>query len=342
LLGTSEAGSPSVTTTVPELRDIIHKVVAAGAIVPRHAVTIKPRVSGIVERIAVRAGQPVKVGDLIAQIKIVPNVVELDDAEARLRVARLRLQNTRQVFERSLKLSGEGVLSESDLQRNKHDVDLAVEELAAAQSHLELVVVGGIRGSGKVSNLVESTVAGTVIDVPAKEGGSVIETNNFFEGTTLATVADMNDMIFRGHVDEGDVAGLEEGVPVRIKVGALDHGGFAGTLESIAPQGTEKEGTIEFEVRANLELPEDTSLRANYSATADIILARRERALSIEETVLMFDDAVPYVEVEVAPRRFEKRIVTLGLSDSIYVEVLDGLAGSERVKVPSGQPSGPS
>jgi HlyD family secretion protein len=321
-------------TTTAEVRDIVQKTVAAGAIVPRQEVAIKPRVSGIVQKLNVEAGQYIKTSDQIALIRIVPNVVSLNAAEGRLASAKISLHNAQREYERLKQLHAQQLLALGDLNKAEVDFQLSRQELGAAEDNLQLVRDGAIRGSGKVSNRVESTVDGMVIEVLVKEGASVIETNNFNEGTTIASVADMSDMLFKGRVDESEVGKLRENMPVSISIGAIDGKHFEGTLEYIAPKGIERDGTIEFEVRAALKLPSGTFIRANYSANADIILDRRTQALAIDERVLQFDGGKPYVEVETQPQMFARRFVTLGLSDGLHVEILDGLAKGQAVKVP--------
>lgn len=321
-------------TASPELRDIVHKTVAAGAIVPRREVSIKPRVSGIVQRLAVEPGQFIKAGDLIAEIKIVPNVVNLNTAEARLASANISLQNRKREHARLRALFEQQLLAEADLNRSDLELRLAEQEVSAASNNLQLIKEGAIRGSGKISNLVLSTVEGMVIEVPVKEGASVIETNNFNEGTTIASVADMQDMIFQGFVDESEVGKLQVDTPVSITIGALAGKKFKARLEYIAPKGTNREGTIEFEVRAALELPPGSFVRANYSANADIILDRRERVLAINERVLQFEGGKPFVEVQNGAQSYDKRFLELGLSDGVAVEIVKGLSPEDVVKVP--------
>jgi HlyD family secretion protein len=325
-------------TASPELRGIVQKTVAAGAIVPRREVSIKPRVSGIVHRLAVAPGQLVHAGDEIAEIKIVPNVVNLNAAEARLAAAQISIKTRKREFERVRELKLQQLVAEADYNRSELDYNLAEQELTAASSNLQLIKEGAIRGSGKISNVVTSTVEGMVIDVPVKEGGSVIESNNFNEGTSIASVADMQDMIFSGFVDESEVGKLTEGMPVSITIGALTGQKFDGRLEYIAPKGTNHDGTIEFEVRAALTLPPGSFVRANYSANADIILDRREQVLAINERLLQFEGSRPFVEVQgAAPEQgYEKRFVELGLSDGVQVEVLKGLGLQDKIKVPVG------
>lgn len=321
-------------TATAEVRDIVRKTVAAGAIVPRREVSIKPRVSGIVQRLSVVPGQLLHAGDPIAEIKIVPNVVNLNAAESRLDAAAINLKNREVEFKRLSELRHQQLVAVADATRAQLELDLARQELVAARNNLQLIKEGAIAGSGKVSNLVTSTVEGMVIEVPVKEGGSVIETNNFNEGTTIASIADMKDMIFQGFVDESEVGKVAEDMPVSITIGALAGQKFNGKLEYIAPKGTNREGTIEFEVRAALELVPTSFVRANYSANADIILERRDQVVAIDERLLQFDKGKPFVEVENTPQSFERRAVELGLSDGVSIEVLRGIALNDVIKVP--------
>jgi HlyD family secretion protein len=321
-------------TASAAVRDIVQKAVAAGAIVPRREVSIKPRASGIVQRLHVAPGQYVRAGDLIAEIKIVPNVVNLNAAESRLASGSINVKSREREHARLIQLRRQQLLSEADLNRSELELALARQEVSAARNNLQLIKEGAIRGSGKVSNIVSSTVEGMVIEVPVKEGASVIETNNFNEGTTIASIADMRDMIFQGYVDESEVGKLQEKMPVSIAIGALTDQKFRGRLEYIAPKGTQREGTIEFEVRAALEIPPGRFVRANYSANADIILQRRDQVLAIDERVLQFDSGKGFVEVSDGAQGYEKRFVELGLSDGVTVEVVRGLSMSDVVKVP--------
>jgi HlyD family secretion protein len=328
-------------TAVPEIRDIVKKTVAAGALVPRREVTIKPRVSGVVDKLYVEPGQYVKERALLARIRIIPNVVQLNQAEAARRSTELSLSNALREFERATQLREQGLLSDADFAKQELTAQLRQEEREAAEANLQLVRAGASKRTGQVSNLVYSTVAGTVLDVPVKEGGSVIEANNFNEGTTIASVADMNDMIFQGRVDESEVGFLREGMPVSILVGALREQRFEGTLEYIAPKGQDKDGTIEFEVRAAVKLKADAFIRANYSANADIIVSRRDRVLSVNEGCVQYDGSRASVEVEIQSQKFERRPVELGLSDGIWVEVKKGLDKTTRVRLPDA-PAGTS
>jgi HlyD family secretion protein len=325
-------------TAVPEIRDIVKKTVAAGALVPRKEVTIKPRVSGVVDKLYVVPGQHVREHELLARIRIIPNVVQLNQAEAALRSSELNRSNALREFERATQLRDQGLLSDADFAKQELDAQLRQEEREAADANLQLVRAGASKRTGQVSNLVYSTVEGMVLEVPVKEGGSVIEANNFNEGTTIASIADMNDMIFQGRVDESEVGALREGMPVSILVGALGEQRFDGTLEYIAPKGQDKDGTIEFEVRAAVKLKEGVFVRANYSANADIIVSRRDRVLSVNEGCVQYEGARALVEVEIHDQKFERRPVELGLSDGIWVEVRTGLDRTARVRQPDTPP----
>ena len=277
----SQAKPMVYKTAKPRTIDVIKKAVAPGAIVPRREITIKPRVSGVLDKVEIVPGQQVKSGALIAKIRIIPNVVSLNNAEDRLRAAQISHENAVLELARFEKLRGQNLVGETEYNQQKLNAELKQQELEGAESNLQLVKVGASKKSGAVSNVVYSTVDGTVLDVPVKEGGSVIEANNFNEGTTIASIADMRDLLFSGTVDESEVGKIKEGMPVSITVGALGEQRFKGTLEYIAPKGVPKDGTIQFEVRAKIELEAGTVLRANYSANADIILERHDKVLAI-------------------------------------------------------------
>ena len=331
----SQAKPVHYETETAAKADIIKKTVATGSIVPRREVTIKPRVSGVVEKLHVEAGVAVKKGDPIAKIKIIPNVVNLNNAESRLKSARISLAAAKKELDRTQGLFERKLISESELTRRQVDFDLRKQEVSAARSNLQLIRSGAAKGSGKVSNVVTSTVTGMVIEVPVKEGESVTETNNFNAGTTVAAVADMGDLIFEGHVDESEVGKIKEGMELDITIGALETQRFKGVLEYIAPKGATIEGAIQFEIRAAMELKDGVFVRANYSANANIVIDRRTDVLSINEAVLQFGkDRKPYVEVETADQVFEKRPVEVGLSDGIRIELLGGISEKDRIKKP--------
>jgi HlyD family secretion protein len=319
-------------TVQPKVTTIVKKAVAPGAIVPRREIVLKPRISGIVEKLYVEAGQEVKERALVAKILVIPNMVALNAAESRVVEAELSVANAMREFERSRSLVEQQLGAHTELSQRELTLQLKTQELATAKNNLQLVKEGAARNVGKVGNLVTSTVTGTVLDIPVKEGSSVIEANNFNEGTTIAVVADMKDLIFQGRVDESEVGKVDIGMPVTISVGALGTETLSGKVEYISPKGKEKDGSMEFEIRASVAIKPGVLLRANYSANADIILERHEQVLAIDEGAVRFEQGQPYVEIELEPNRFERRSVKLGLSDGLLVEVVSGLEKEARLK----------
>jgi len=335
----SEARPIVYRTVQPVMANIVKKTVAPGALVPRREVTIKPRVSGVIEKLLIQPGQDLKQGALVAKVRIMPNMVQVDAAEAKVRGAEISFASAQAEAERFRQLYSQNLISQTEFNQYQLAAKLRKTELDAAESNRDLLIQGSSKKSTRVSNVVISTVEGTVLDVPVKVGTSVIEANNFNEGTTIASVADMSDMIFQGRVDESEVGRIKVGMPVAIAVGALGSERFDGTLEYIAPKGVEKDGTIEFEVKAALRLKEGVMIRANYSANADIILERRDHVLTISESVVEFEKGRTFVDVEGKPQHFERREIKLGLSDGIDVEVLSGLDLQSRLKKPDADPA---
>jgi HlyD family secretion protein len=318
-----------------QLRDVVKKTVATGAIVPRQEVELKPRVSGVIETLLVEPGAVVAAGDPIARIQIVPDAVSLNRAQAEVKAAQISFGNARRELTRNEQLLAQGVIAEAEVARWRTDFALRRQELDAATANLQLVKEGAARGGGKASNIVvSSTVAGMVIDVPVKVGYSVIESNAFNPGTTVAVVADMGDMIFLGQVDESEVGKIRQGMKLEIKIGALEKETFEGTLEYIAPKGKEIDGAIQFEIKAAIVRKPDVFIRAGYSANADIVLEEARGVLAIREALLQFEDGKPFVEVEQGPRAYARREVTLGLSDGIHVQVTAGVTPDDAIKVP--------
>jgi len=326
-------------TDSPKVATIIKKAVSTGSVIPRQEVAIKPRVSGIVEEIHVEAGATVKEGALIAKIRLVPDMVRLNDAQNRVTRARIAHDSAEKEYRRNQALVKDGTISTAVFQPFETAWENVKAELVAASDNLDLIQKGISRSTGSTSNtLVRSTISGMVLDVPVEVGNSVIESNTFNEGTTIASVADMGDMIFRGRVDESEVGKLKTGMTLLLTIGAVEGPKPEATLERIAPKGVEKDGAIQFEIRAALKPRPDIVIRANYSANADIVLARRDNVLAINESLLQFKDGKTFVEVETAPQKFERREVKTGLSDGIQVEVVSGLTAKDKVK---GQPVKP-
>jgi len=321
-------------TTTAFVSNIIKKTTATGSVVPRYEIEIKPQVSGIIEELYIEAGKSINKGDLIAKVKIIPNMVALNNAESRVNRAKINLENAKRNFNRQKELLDENVIAQTEFETFKLSYDNAIEELASAEDNLDLVKEGQIKSSGKPTNtLIRSTITGMVLDVPVEIGNSVIESNTFNAGTTITTIADMGDMIFKGKIDESEVGKISEGMPLILSIGALEDVFFNADLEHISPKGIEENGAIQFEIKANVELMDDKFIRAGYSANADIVLDRVDSVLTISESVLHFENDTAYVEVEIGPQQYEKRFIETGLSDGINIEVLSGLTKDDKIKL---------
>lgn len=320
-------------TEKPFVTDIVKKTVATGSIVPRREIQVKSQVSGVIETLYVEAGQVVKAGQLIARIRIVPNVVNVNNAQTSLQTARINYAEATKELARQQQLFTQKVIAEQEFNRFKVDARLKKEALESAENNLQIALKGASRRTGTASTSVYSTVDGMLLDVPVKQGGSVIERNNFNEGTTIATVADMKRLIFEGKIDESEVGKIREGMDLNLTIGAIEGRIFPAKLEYIAPKGVLEEGAIKFQIRARVLLDEKDFIRAGYSANADIVLDKKDRVLAIKESLLQFGKDSTYVEVETAPQKFEKRLVKTGISDGIHIEVVSGLKKEDRLKV---------
>src|SRR5258705_492354 len=321
-----DVDSPSVT-------DIVKKAVATGSVIPRKEVAVKPQVSGIIESIRVEPGQHVKRGDLLASIRVVPNTAALAAAESRVHQAKFRSEDAAREFARLQRLAADGIVSDKEFRQATLAKDTAEEELAASRDSLEVVLRGVAARSGNASNTrVVATIDGTVLDVPVKEGGSVIETNTFNDGTTIATLADMSELILEGKVDESEVGKLKPAMAIVLTIGALEPAKFDATLEYIAPKGVDENGAIQFKIRAAVKQTAGVMIRANYSANADIVLDRRDDVLAVKESLLQFDKDETFVEVETAPQKFERRRLKTGLFDVVTIQIVVGPTEDDRVK----------
>jgi HlyD family secretion protein len=332
-LYTKSQGSPVVfQVDSPAKMTIVKKTVATGKVIPRREIEVKSQVSGVVDKLYVVAGQTVKKGAIIARISLRPNMLNVSSAEAQLAAARINLRNQAADLERYKKLLATKVISESQYNQYGTNYDLQKQAVASSEDTLLLLKTGATKDSANVSNLIPATMDGTVLDVPNKEGSFILESSTFQSGTSVATLADMNDMIFEGLVDESEVGKLKEGMELLLNVGALQGKPFKAKLEYIAPKGVTDQGTIKFTIRAAVTLDKELFLRSNYSANADIVLDRRESVLAINEADLIIEDKKTSVEVETAPQKFEKREIKTGLSDGINIEVVDGLKPEEKIK----------
>lgn len=324
-------------TQVAERATIINKTVATGAVVPRREIEIKPQESGIITEIFVEEGDMVKTGDVLAKLRIIPEMVQVNNAEAQFRRAKIAAQNAEIEFQRSQKLYDEQVIPESEYLSEKLRYETSIADRDAAENNLQLIKEGVTKNmKGQTNTIIKSTIDGMVLDVPIKEGTMVTKSNTFNPGTTIANVADMTEMIFEGQVDETEVGKIKEGMELMLSIGAIDAEKFSAKLEFIAPKGVEENGAIQFEIKAGVTLKDDQFIRAGYSATADIVLDRRDSVLAVKEQLINFRNDSAFVEVETSPQIFEERVIKTGLSDGITIEVLDGITEEDKVKVPKG------
>lgn len=323
-------------TETPSTQTIVKKAVATGSILPLEEVLIKPNISGVIEEIFVEGGDYVKSGDLLAKIKVVPNLSALNDAKNAIDEAKISLDDQMRNLERQTTLFGKGVISKTDMERAQVTYDQAKQAYAAANKRYDIVKTGTTSGLTNAANtMIRATVSGMVLEVPVEVGNQVIESNNFNEGTTIAAIADVDKMIFEGKVDESEVGRIKEDLPLEITVGAIEDKVFDAILDYIAPKGKEENGAIQFEIKGSLKKSDTTFIRAGLSANASIILARADSVLAVKEALVQFDGDTkkPYVEVEMADQQFERRDVELGVSDGIFVEIKSGLAATDKIKV---------
>ena len=322
-------------TVVPFDTTIIKKTVATGSVTPRREVNMKSQVSGIIEKLYIVAGQQIKQGDVIAKIKIIPNMLNLANAENRINTAQINYDNSKIEYDRNKTLFDQNVISKSDFQAFELRIKSNLTELEAAQNQLLIIKEGASKSSGSMANTyVKSTITGMVLDVPVKEGGQVIESNTFNEGTTICSVANMGEMIFEGKLDESEVGKVQTNMDIVLTIGAIDKESFSAKLEYISPKGVTENGAIQFLIRASINKDNSAFLRAGYSANADIILAKKEHVLAVPESVLQFEKEKVFVEVEVSHQAFEKRFIKTGLSDGINMEILDGIKKTDKLKLP--------
>ena len=314
---------------------IEEKIVATGSVVPEDEVNIVPQISGIIDEIFVEEGDEVVAGDLLAKIKVVPNEQSLNSAEGRVKTARIVLNNSTKEFERNKKLFDKGVISEQDFNSVELRYNQDQQNLENALSDLQIIRLGSVGGSALTNTNVRSTVSGTVLQVPVKEGDQAIEANTFNPGTTISTVADLNKMIFEGRVDEGEVGKLKIGMDLKISLGAIEDKEYDAKLTLIAPKGIEVAGAIQFKIEGEVFLDDEYVVRAGYSANATIITDIKKDILSINESLLQFDNSTkkPFVEVQISGQKFERKDIELGISDGVYAEVLGGVSESDNIKI---------
>lgn len=323
-------------TVQAEIRSISKSTVATGNINPKEEVLIKPNISGIIDVVYVEAGDYIKSGDLIAEIKVVPNVSSLNQANNQIESAKIDLENQKRIFERQQMLFDKGVISANDFDAAQTTYRQAQQTYSSTVQNAEIIRTGTTTGLASMAQTrIRSTVSGMVLDVPVKKGNQVIEANNFNEGTTIASLADVSNMIFEGKLDESEIGKIRLGLPLEITVGAIENKKFHAVLDYIAPKGVNENGAMQFPIKGNLINKDTTFIRSGLSANASIVLENAENVLALKEGVVQYDDKTKksFVEVEVAPQKFERRDVELGVSDGIYVEIKNGITKDNKIKI---------
>ena len=322
----------------PALNDVRKTTIITGKIEPRNEVNIKPQISGIITELMKEPGQYVQQGEVIARVKVIPDMGQLSSAEARVRLAGINLKQAQVDYDREQALYDKQLVSADEFEKIRQKLHQAKEELTAAQDALQVVRDGVSKSNASASStLVRSTISGVILDVPVKVGNSVILSNTFNDGTTIASVANMNDLIFRGNIDETEVGQLVSGMPMKITIGALQDLKFDAALEYISPKAVESNGANQFEIKAAVHVAKDDKLRSGYSANAEIVLAEVQKALTIPESAIEFSGDSTFVYIikgEGKEKTYVRQPVTTGLSDGVNIEIKKGLTAKDKVRGP--------
>ena len=322
----------------PEVKDIQKTTVITGKIEPRNEITVKPQISGIITDLYKEAGEMVQEGEVIAKVKVIPDMGQLSSAEARVRLADINLKQAQVDFSREEALYKQKLVSADEYDKIKQTLKQAKEEVVAAQDALDVVRNGVSKSNASASStLIRSTITGLILDVPVKVGNTVVLSNTFNDGTTIATVANMNDLIFRGNIDETEVGRLVEGMPMKITIGALQDLSFEANLEYVSPKAVESNGANQFEVKAAVHVMKSGKIRSGYSANAEIVLAKASKVLSIPESAIEFSGEATFVYIvkgEGEKKTYDRRAVTTGLSDGVSIEIKKGITAKDKVRGP--------
>ena len=311
------------------------KIVATGKLNPEEEIEIKPQISGIVDKILVEEGDLVIKGDLIAKIRVVPNEQALVSAQSRIKTTKLSYNNSKTLFERNKALFEKGYISRQDFENNELSLNQAEEVYNQAKNDYQIIKQGSVLGGGSANTNIIAQISGTILEIPVREGDQVIESNNFNAGTTIATVADMSKMIFEGKVDESEVEKLEEGIDIKVILGAINEKEFPAKLTFVAPKGIEQNGAVQFTIKADVEVESRKSIRAGYSANAEIEIESKDSVLVINESLLQFNRITekPFVEILNDNGEYMTKNVEIGISDGINVEIVEGVKLTDQIKV---------
>ncbi|MBD0824850.1 efflux RND transporter periplasmic adaptor subunit [Aestuariibaculum marinum] len=321
----------------PFYTSINTQAVATGKLNPEEEIELKPQISGIIDEILVEEGDKVEKGDLIAKIRVVPNEQSLVSANSQIKTAQLAFNNAETLYNRNKALFEKGVIAQQDFENSELSFNQAKETLRQAQNNYQIIKRGSISGGASANTNIIAQISGTILEIPVREGDQVIESNNFNDGTTIATVADMSQMIFEGKVDEAEVGKISEGKEIKVVLGAIKDKDFPATLIFIAPKGIEENGAVQFTIKANVTIDEGINVRAGYSANAEIDIESKDSVFAIREALLQYNRITekPFVEIleEEEEGKYKKVDVELGISDGINVEITEGLKEGDKVKV---------
>lgn len=323
-------------TVTAEVADLQKTTVATGKVEPRDEILIKPQISGIIDEVYKEAGQSIRKGEVIAKVKVIPVLGQVNSAESRVRLAEINEKQAQTDFDRIEKLFKDKLISREDFEKSEVALKQSHVEVQTAKDALEIIKEGITKNSASLSStLIRSTIDGLILDVPVKAGNSVIMSNTFNDGTTIATVANMNDLIFKGKIDETEVGRIHEGMPVKLTIGALQNLTFDATLEYISPKGVEENGANQFEIKAAVSVPDSVQIRSGYSANAEIVLQRAQQALAVPESVIEFsgDSTFVYIMTDSIPeQKFQRKSVIAGMSDGIKIEIKSGVTAKDKIR----------
>ena len=318
--------------------DICKTTLITGKIEPRNEVNVKPQISGIITDIYKEAGDVVKAGEVIAKVKVIPDMSQLSSAESRVRLAEINAKQAQTDYDRDKVLFDKHLITAESFDKVSQTLHQAQEEVKAANDALEVVRDGVSKSNASASStLIRSTISGVILDIPVKVGNTVILSNTFNDGTTIATLANMKDLIFRGNIDETEVGQLAIGVPMKITIGALQDVKLNASLEYISPKAVENNGANQFEIKAAIDIKGAKSLRSGYSANAEIVLQTAKNVLTIPESAVEFsgDSTFVYlVKGKGEQKTYERHPVTIGISDGVNIEIKKGLSQKDIVRGP--------
>ncbi|MCT2564678.1 efflux RND transporter periplasmic adaptor subunit [Chryseobacterium herbae] len=352
LVKSNSKESEAFLTRKPSYQNMEDKVMATGKIVPKEEIEIKPNIAGIIDKILVDEGDKVVAGQLIATVRIIPNIADVNNAQqevvnSQLQIsnAQMNVENMQKQYAMQEKLFKQGVISKQEylnsqqqLFSQQQSLRNANQQLATAQKRLLIVKTGATPElQGLATTQIRSKASGTVLEVPVKVGSQVIEANSFNAGTTICSIADLNYLIFQGEIDEAQAGKLKQGMDMKIVIGALQNKTFPGKLTMIAPKGKDNLGTIKFPVEGDVTNPNNEYIRAGFSANGEIVLKSEKNALLLDESLVQYEKKngkdTPFVEVKQKDGKFKKVYVKLGASDGINVQILSGISKDSEVKV---------